>query len=629
MFLKDGTKVRVEGPDFELPPGTKIEDPEADRTKDNTKDKKTTTNKTKKKPPKPTQVKSKSNKKGKPTKSKAKVTEPLEKVSKKDVKIILNEKEIAMDKNIREMLMKSRQGLVDNEKEATERYVNIIEEPKSAYQKKTNGNVYRKLAEVGEGNRQVRQAFLIRKAKKNFFDFCVIMDYNNNRGREVFTKDKKYLKNICDTLQSLYEKKLLKPNGKPYKKLQLNCPPGFAKSYTLILFSQWVFGKNRNNEIITVSYNEKITTKFGQSVRDGIEQEQSIEDISYHDIFPNTMIKQGDSSKRDWSLEGRHHSYLATSFKSTLTGMRGNIGIIDDPIKSAYEASNIDILEEHWDWYKNTFLSRMVEGSIQIVVQTRWSTNDLCGKLLEAQPDDWYIIKLEAKDIETGVLLSPSLLSEETYNEIRQTMSPEIFAANYHQTPVDIQGRLYSEFMTYTDIPEKEDGIYCQVDTADTGKDALVAIVYSRVKGLAYVLDVYHTKEPMEITEPYLAAMLYNYNVKEVEIESNNGGRGFARNVEKLLYDNHRSRSVKFKWFHQSLNKKTKILTNATTVMNSILLPIGWKSKYKNFFIELSGYQRSGKNAFDDCADVLSEIALRLSNEKKVIVTSKHRLGIR
>ena len=53
-----------------------------------------------------------------------------------------------------------------------------------------------------------------------------------------------------------------------------------------------------------------------------------------------------------WSLEGSYTSYLATSFDGTLTGMRGNIIIIDDPIKSAEEAVNDAVKEKHWNFLK-------------------------------------------------------------------------------------------------------------------------------------------------------------------------------------------------------------------------------------------------------------------------------------
>ena len=47
---------------------------------------------------------------------------------------------------------------------------------------------------------------------------------------------------------------------------------------------------------------------------------------------------------------------------------------------------------------------------------------------------------------------------------------------------------------------------------------------------MAYILDVIYTKESMETTENKVAKQFTDYNVSIAHIESNNGGRGFARN---------------------------------------------------------------------------------------------------
>lgn len=88
-------------------------------------------------------------------------------------------------------------------------------------------------------------------------------------------------------------------------------------------------------------------------VRDMIQDEEEAgTDDCYvvNTFFPDVKLKYGDSSVMKWSLEGSYTSYLATSFDGTLTGMRGNIGIIDDPIKSAKEAANDNVKDGHWDF---------------------------------------------------------------------------------------------------------------------------------------------------------------------------------------------------------------------------------------------------------------------------------------
>ena len=50
-----------------------------------------------------------------------------------------------------------------------------------------------------------------------------------------------------------------------------------------------------------------------------------------------------------------------------------------------------------------------------------------------------------------------------------------------------------------------------------------------------------YTKDGMEITEPATAKMLYEDGVNVADIESNSGGRGFARAVERILFEKYKS----------------------------------------------------------------------------------------
>ena len=166
-----------------------------------------------------------------------------------------------------------------------------------------------------------------------------------------------------------------------------------------------------------------------------------------------------------------------------------------------------------------------------------------------------------------------------------RAMGEDIASANYQQEPIDIKGRLYSNFKTYTEIP-MENGkplftvIRNYTDTADQGDDYLCSICYGVYNKEAYVLDVLYTKEPMEITEPATAKMLYENDVNIADIESNNGGRGFARQVERILREKYNSNKTKIKWFHQSQNKKARILSNATWVMEHVYFPVNWKDRW-------------------------------------------------
>ncbi|MFW5981537.1 MAG: phage terminase large subunit, partial [bacterium] len=208
-------------------------------------------------------------------------------------------------------------------------------------------------------------------------------------------------------------------------------------------------------------------------------------------------------------------------------------------------------------------------------------------------------------------------MSEKSYKSKKANMLPEIFMANYHQKPVDVKGRLYKSFKTYSELPMHPfEKIISYTDTADTGEDYLCSIVAGIYMGEAYVLDVYYTKEGMEITEPRTAALFVSNEVNDPLVESNNGGRGFARNVERLIWENHGKR-ITVRWFHQSKNKRARIISGSTFVMNHIYFPWNWKDRWPDYYDAMTSYQKEGKNAHDDAADCTTGIGEMINGKKE------------
>lgn len=493
------------------------------------------------------------------------------------------------------------------------------------YDKKADGMSALKKALGQKVNKKLTEA------QDSFWEFCKLLY------PKFFKDSRPHLKQICDTLQALYEGRIVRlPEEKKWtiiesldsmqdkeyvvcRKMMLNVPPRHGKSFTATLFSQWVLGKNNENRIITTSYNEILASRFGKSVRDGIDATKiDNKRVIFNDVFPDTHIKYGDASATLWSLQGQFFNYLATSFNGTVTGVGCNIGIIDDQIKNAEEANNESLLDGHWQWYVDTFLSRLEENAIQIVIMTRWSTKDICGRLLEVEPEEWYELKLKAcLNEETGEMLCPELLSFKSYKDKTKPgkMSVEIALANYQQEPIDAKGRLYAYFKTYKDLPRDDKGnlvyekIIAYVDTADEGADKLCAIAGIVYKGEGFVTDVYYSNAGMEVTEPATAKMLVDNKVNLARIESNNGGKGFARSVERIILDTYKTRRVVIKWFHQSANKIARILSNSTFVMEHIYFPWNWAERWPDYFRDMSNFQREGKNKHDDAPDATTGFA--------------------
>ncbi|WP_434304180.1 phage terminase large subunit [Clostridium botulinum] len=446
----------------------------------------------------------------------------------------------------------------------------------------------------------------IELARRKFFFYC------NLKAPNFYKQDREYLVELCNEFQEFL--------SSDEEVMIVNEPPRHGKSRTAGLFVEWVLGNNQNEKIMTGSYNETLSTMFSKNVRNSIQEEKADKyKPVFSDVFPEVRIKHGDGAMNLWSLEGGYNNYLATSPTGTATGFGASLLIIDDLIKNAEEAYNENVLEKHWDWFTNTMLSRLEEGGKIIIIMTRWASGDLAGRALDYYREQGIKVKhISMKaliDKDKKQMLCPEVLSYRSYINKVKAMGDDIASANYQQEPIDLKGRLYSSFKTYTDIPRDSNGnplftkIKAYVDTADEGADYLCVIIYGIYNNEAYILDVYYTKDPMEITEEETAKRLYENGVNIADIESNNGGRGFARSVERILKDKFNSNKTRVKWFHQSKNKKARILSNSTWVMDHIYYPINWRDRWPDYYNAMIKYQREGKNKHDDAPDATTGIA--------------------
>lgn len=433
-------------------------------------------------------------------------------------------------------------------------------------------------------------------ARREFFFYC------NLKAPKFYKLDRKYLFDFCNELQDFYYSE--------DEILIVNMPPRHGKSRTIGLFTEWTLGRNQQEKIMTGSYNEKLSTTFSKNVRNGIQEIKADKyKPVFSDVFPNVHIKRGDGAMNLWSLENGYNNYLATSPTGTATGFGATLLIIDDLIKTAEEAHNENVKDGHWTWFTDTMLSRLEENGKIIIIMTRWASDDLAGKILEEMSDK-KIRHINMKALQDdGTMLCSEILSLKSYKSKIKHMGVDIASANYQQEPIDLKGRLYTKFKTYDGALPVFKTIRNYTDTADTGADYLCSIDYGiTFSNEAYILDVIYTQKPMEDTEPATAKMLLKDKVGIADIESNNGGRGFARNVKRILKDEYNSNAVSIKPFTQSKNKIARILSNATWVMEHIYYPKDWKNRFPEFYNAMIKYQRAGKNKHDDAPDAITGI---------------------
>ena len=426
-------------------------------------------------------------------------------------------------------------------------------------------------------------------------------------------------------------------------------------------FISWCFALNPRCRFLHLSYSDILVNDNSDTVRNIMSEEL------YKTLFPNSALASEKGSAKRWKTKAGGELY-AVSTQGQVTGfgagavdeeidkMDGGNDIfvfddhtnemlkmidaktnifqgaimIDDPLKADDAASDL-IRERINQRFENTIRNRVNSRRTPIIIiMQRLHEHDLCGYLQEIEPDTWTVLSLPViqTDPETGeeYALWPMKHNLEELYKLRE-INPVVFETQYMQNPIPTEGLMYHEFRTYQNIElppgHEASQRWCYVDTADTGSDYLCAICFINTPELIYVIDILYTQEPMEKTEVLLAKMLTENSISECLIESNNGGRQFARNVKsKVRAGLHNFKTV-IHTFTQTKNKAARIFSNSALVNSDVAFPANWDKKWREFYNAITTYRKDNKrkSTHDDAPDALTgviEMRSRKSMNRKI-----------
>jgi len=402
------------------------------------------------------------------------------------------------------------------------------------------------------------------------------------------------------------------------KRLIINIAPRYGKTELAVkAFIAYGFALNPRSKFLHVSYSQELAVANSEEVRDSF-----ILNPEY-DRFFNVGLNPSSTAKKKWETKEGGVLY-ATATGGQVTGFgAGDVDneddffngykdstkfsgaiVIDDPIKPE-DADHPLIRNKVNLRFESTLKNRVNSVNTPIIViMQRLHEDDLCGHLLSEYGDEWDVLKLPCIDEEGKPLWE--FKHDLEWLEKEQAKNPVNFSRQYMQNPKSREGLLYgNEFKTYNEIPSGKRENY--TDTADKGTDYLCSVSYVVNGGYAYVLDVVYDDSKNEITEPIVTDSLNKNKVSLCRIESNNGGRAFSRNIDRLSKEIGNGKTS-FKPFHQSQNKEARILSNASNVMNHIIMPYDWAVRFPKFHRDVVGFLSSMKNPHDDAADTLTGV---------------------
>lgn len=306
-------------------------------------------------------------------------------------------------------------------------------------------------------------------------------------------------------------------------RLMIFVPPRHGKSLlTSIYFPAWFLGRNPDLRIIHSSYSSKLTHRFSRTARNLLKHK------FYKQTFPLVKVAQDSRSVEAWDIEGRRGGLLSAGVGGSITGHGGDLIIIDDPIKSAAEATSQCIRENLKEWYRHDLRTRLEKNGRIVICQTRWHEDDLCGWLLKEASRDgekWNILHLPALNTH-GEPLWPEKYDFKELKAIRKTVGTYAWEALYQGKPVPKGGlilqRAWFKTCLHYDVPKLKKiimGVDLAVSTK-TSADYTVALpVGVDEQNRYYIFRPYRARSEWPVSRREIIARARGAKVSSIGIE--------------------------------------------------------------------------------------------------------------
>jgi predicted phage terminase large subunit-like protein len=330
-------------------------------------------------------------------------------------------------------------------------------------------------------------------------------------------------------------------------RLIINMPPRYLKSLTVtVAFTAFLLGHEPWRRIFAISYGDDLSAKHASDFRS----------IVHAPWFKRAFRKMTIRRSVDGELNTTQGGFRkSTSVSGPLTGLGGDLFIIDDPQKPV-DAQSEPRRNSLNQWFSNTLMSRLDNkqtGAI-IVVMQRVHMDDLSG-FLSNSSDDWEVLSLPAiAEVEEsipigngkfhprqiGEALHPALESLETIRKQQQTMGPDVFAAQYQQSPVPPGGAMIKRVWLryYDEVPERT--YYAKViqswDTAakdGAQNDWSVCTTWLVVDEQFYLLDLTRGRYEYPQLRDTAVALAERFSPDEILIEEASTGIALAQEMNQ------------------------------------------------------------------------------------------------
>jgi predicted phage terminase large subunit-like protein len=171
---------------------------------------------------------------------------------------------------------------------------------------------------------------------------------------------------------------LMKVERGELQRVAISVPPRHGKSEMFTrLFSSWFAGKDPSRQVMLVGYSQEFAeNEFGRKIKPVMETQR------YKQVFPRATLRDGSKSVKNMMFDAGG-MIASIGAGAALTGRGGDLIVIDDPISNSEDANSDTFRQKLWEWFTTTAFSRLMPGGRIVVIHTRWSEDDLIGRLCD------------------------------------------------------------------------------------------------------------------------------------------------------------------------------------------------------------------------------------------------------
>ena len=463
-----------------------------------------------------------------------------------------------------------------------------------------------------------------------FDSYLLYLEKDRTYKRKFYEPRRKCLlkTGIIDALQDLEDDKL--------DILSISMPPSTGKTTLEKFFQSWIIGKHPEDSNLFFSHSGEITRMY----YDGINDITSSKEYTWQELFPD--VKQTSTNAKSEQINfGAYKPFpnvQCTSIGSSNAGkVRCNhLLMCDDLIGGIEVALNKNQLDKLWDIYAVDARQRKMEGCKELHIATRWSIHDVIGRLKTVYEGDDRARFIAVPDIdpetgESNFKYDVGGFTVKFFENQALLMDDISYRCLYKNEPIEREGLLYhkEDLRTYLELPMGEpDAILGVCDTKNKGTDFLVMPIIYVFGADHYLVDaICDDSSDYGVQYENLANKICEYNMQQVEFESNNGGDRVAFEVEQRVKERGGRCNITSK--PTETNKETRIIVNADWIKKNVVFKdeslYTPKSQYGTFMKWLLSYSVTGKNVHDDVPDAMANYARFIDRHlgAKVTVTSR------